>query len=1566
MSSIYLNDINFDIYDNNLFELEEIKSNDIAIIGMSGKFAGTENLKEFWKELAMGNCLINEIKTSRTSDIDEFLNNKGINKNSYQYAKAAYLSHIDYFDYEMFGLSPKEAQLTDPNQRLFLEETWKALEDAGYACESIKGSRTGVFIGYSSDFGNTYKDIICTNDPESIDMSLAGNIKSLIASRISYYLDLKGPAITIDTACSSALVAIHQAVKSLSRGECDMCISGSIKLITIPVRTKEYTGIGLQNIAGVESKDGITRPFDNTSTGTGMGEGVGVVILKPLSKAISDKDNVLAVIKGSAINQDGTSMGITAPNSIAQYNVICDAWKDASITPETVTYIETHGTGTSLGDPIEIDGIQKAFEKFTGKKQFCAIGTVKSNIGHLDHAAGIAGLLKVILSLQHRKLPPLVNFNSPNLKINFTNSPVYINDKLTEWVISNGDKRRAGISSFGLSGTNSHIILEEAPVKNVNQSNRLHHFFLPISAKTKDSLLLLVKKYKDFIEETETLDLCSLCYTASIGRFHFSHRLFIVFNNKNELENLLTRIYSDSLISDSKDYFYGNYSTYQFPGRKKQVNELTTEDVEKLTQESNKLLVYYTQNKEQSTIYKIANLYIKGANINWELFFNQYEFYKISLPTYPFKKTRCWIEPVNKHIKPHQFITKETSFSLVGSCIFNFESQLIYSIILSPKQNWELAEHKINSKYILPGTSYIEIIIHQIKNILNTDKHTFIIENLFFIQPFGLDENEFKELQTLITKTNEGYNFQFISYHSDTNESLIHAKGTIKSFTLEFPPSFNINSSLLDNSQDKQVFNYDDITKRGLSTGKRWNCNKGVFANNDKTEYIGTLELDDLFHRDFENYFFHPALMDCAINAVNFFISEDLYLPFSYKELKLYKPVKDKLYAYFKLKQSSIEIFTFDILIFNERKKVIAEITEYSIKRAKQETYKSNTIPAMSLNWVETENRLTSSSYSAFDNTILFITNNIKSKSFINKLKEHGKNFIIVYRTNRYKKYNDQEYDVDITESSYFDILNNIQCNISQIIFIAETDYSLEELADSNKRNDLLHLLCLTKVLTKNKYYLSNGLYIITQNAYRIENKQELVNPFNRALIAMANNINYEVPKLNIKLIDYGEDINTENITYLKNLNLSNIAILKGKVYRQELDRFNLVNENIVKNKLVDDNKTYVITGGTGAIGLEVASNLAELCKCNIILISRSKYPKKSEWAVLENSTNRKLSSVIDKIKIIQEKGSTVSFYACDVSSSQEMKTTFEEIYSNFGSIHGIFHCAGLPGKGLLINKDETSFIETLKPKINGSILLYECIKHSNLDFIVFFSSVNSIDCEMGQTDYSAANAFMDSYAQLLRTQGVNAISINWPAWEETGMAVEHNVDMSKSIFSPIRNEKALNAMWMILTESLNNIIPTNLNEEYINSINHNLPFIISKKLITRNHKSPKHPLAMNKKSELIVNLKGTDEVDEIMYKVGLIWSEVLGLEEIDIHESFYNLGGNSIIAMNMIKKYEDSFPGIVEIADVFTYTTIYNMHNYISSQFKNDIKSELSIEEILDKLSKGEISMQQAEQLMK
>src|SRR3989339_881025 len=634
------------------------KANDIAITGIALKTSFSMNLAEFWSNLEDGRDGLREIPPIRERDLGRYPDAmKAIDR-------AGYLEEIDKFDYSYFRISPKEASLMDPNQRLFLQTVYEAIDDAGEGGR-LKRTNTGLYLGFLTD--NAYRRLISEMEPRSLPQSVTGNTESLISGRISYLLDLKGPSMIVNTSCSSSLVALHLACKSIQRGECDQAIAGGLKLNIIPLS-------GQANI-GIESKDGHTRTFDDKADGTNRSEAVAAVFLKPLSRALEDKDHIYAVIKGSAINQDGAGVGLSAPNAAAQTEVIEAAWQDAGVDPKTISYIEAHGTGTKLGDPIEIEGITKAFKKYTAETNFCHIGSVKSNLGHTVEASGLVGLIKTALALKHKQIPPSIHFQEPNRKIDWDKASVMVATKLIPWTrIDENTPLRAGVSSFGISGTNCHVVLEEAPptprlrrAGPATASGAASPHLLLLSAKTETALRSLVNNYFSFIskEENEDVSLADVSYTAACGRSHHEHRLAIIALDKKDLKgklSALNKVHPDNWNkTGDKAIRYDWYRALSPTAKRENRHDFSPKEERTLTRTANQTITdIKTKQVTIPALHKLARLYVSGANPDWDAFYQNKEVRKISLPTYPFERTRCWVEiPETKHYFHHLIWQKE-------------------------------------------------------------------------------------------------------------------------------------------------------------------------------------------------------------------------------------------------------------------------------------------------------------------------------------------------------------------------------------------------------------------------------------------------------------------------------------------------------------------------------------------------------------------------------------------------------------------------------------------------------------------------------------------------------------------------------------------------------------------------------------------------------------------------------------------------------------------------------------------------------------------------------------------
>ncbi len=592
----------------------------IAVIGMAGQLPKSKNLDEYWNNISNGIDCISEIPSTRWH-IDELYDPdpRAVNKTCCKWG--GLIEDYDKFDPQFFNIAPSEAELMDPQQRLFLESCWHCMEDAGLTSQTLSQSRCGVFVGCTT--GDYSQNI---GDKGLNAQGLTGNSVAILAGRVSYLLNLQGPCLSIDTACSSSLVAVAEACNNLSLGNCDLAIAAGVSSLTGP---SMYI---MCSKAGMLSPDGKCFAFDTRASGFVPGEGVGVVLLKRLKDAVRDKDHIYAVIRGWGVNQDGKTNGITAPSVKSQIALEKDVYSRFHINPETISIIEAQGTGSRLGDPIEVEALTEVYNNYTNKKNYCALGSVKSNIGHLFGASGIAGFIKLTLSLHKQMLPPTINFEKLNEHINIEGSPFYINTKLQSWDTAQAVPRRGAVSAFGFSGTNAHIVLEEYAAEN-NSSKMLkinpdNPILFVLSAKTEGRLKAYAQHMQSYIKSQADLNLKNMAYTLMTGRDEMDWRLAFTAGSTQEiLQKLDGFIRHDTSCGITANKI-----------NKKQIDS-------NLRNKENTSSILQSLNSKDMLL-KAAEMWIKGASIDWNTLYTEEKPRRISLPKYPFERTRCWIEQV--------------------------------------------------------------------------------------------------------------------------------------------------------------------------------------------------------------------------------------------------------------------------------------------------------------------------------------------------------------------------------------------------------------------------------------------------------------------------------------------------------------------------------------------------------------------------------------------------------------------------------------------------------------------------------------------------------------------------------------------------------------------------------------------------------------------------------------------------------------------------------------------------------------------------------------------------------
>ncbi|HET8798484.1 MAG TPA: beta-ketoacyl synthase N-terminal-like domain-containing protein, partial [Thermoanaerobaculia bacterium] len=586
----------------------------VAIIGMSGRFAQSESLDAFWTNLAQGKNLIRQVSRWKASDCVA-----SESAGQAHCSHGSFLDSADLFDPAFFGISPEEAKYMDPQQRVFLEESWRALEDAGYASRSGTERQCGVYVGVGT---SNYTDLFVDEPPAQ---AWWGNSPSVVPARIAYHLNLQGPAIAVDTACSSVLVAIHLACQGLWSGEIDMALAGGVYVQATSTFHK------VANRAGMLTPDGRCRSFDARANGFAPAEAVGAIVVKRLRDALRDGDHIHGVIAGSGINQDGSSNGLIAPNARAQERLERSVYEKFDIDPATIQMVEAHGTATLMGDSIEVLAISRAFREFTDRRQFCAIGSVKTNIGHAGNAAGIASILKILLAFRQGQIPPSLHYEKSNPAIDFENSPFFVNTELRDWIAEEGGRRRAAVSAFGFSGTNAHLVLEEPPAveRTVDSAPA---YVVPLSARTSEQLQQQARNLLEMLRSTPDVSMNDLAFSLFAGRVHLGHRLSCVARNPGELIDRL----GQWLDSGSAPYVYLSDAQQGKIREQAVLRKLGSHCIEECRAGVD--TAAYLENAAA-----IAELYALGYTLDYESLFPAGS-RRIPLPTYPFARERYWVD----------------------------------------------------------------------------------------------------------------------------------------------------------------------------------------------------------------------------------------------------------------------------------------------------------------------------------------------------------------------------------------------------------------------------------------------------------------------------------------------------------------------------------------------------------------------------------------------------------------------------------------------------------------------------------------------------------------------------------------------------------------------------------------------------------------------------------------------------------------------------------------------------------------------------------------------------------
>ena len=1387
------------------FSKKSNQSRDIAIIGMAGRYPKAKNINEFWDNLIQGRDCIETIPDVR-------FNQRFPNEFSEKY-RGGFIDDVDKFDSLFFNISPREAEHLDPQERLFLEVAWEAIEDAGYYPETLaaeEASRNiGVFVGA---VWTLYQMLGVEEKFKGNNLNPSSHLWG-IANRVSYAFNLSGPSLTLDTACSSSLTALYLACEAINNGECTGAMVGGVNLDV------HQSKIDINNGGGALSEDGVCRTFGKGANGYVAGEGVGALFLKPLGQAVKDGDNIYGVIKGIAVNHGGKTSGFMVPSPHAQAKVVTTALENANLDARSVSYIEAHGTGTELGDPIEISGLTKAFEKYHVDKESCSIGSVKTNIGHLEAAAGIVGIHKILLQMKHRKLVPSLHSSELNPFIDFENSPFYVEQTVEEWKPKVADGLPlplcAGISSFGAGGSNAHVLIEQynslSQPQTLGSTEPTDQLF-PLSARNEDQLREAAIRLRTFLQQELVgeapffpLNARDIAHTLRIGRKSFDHRLAIVAKTKEELVEKLS------------SYIEGEKDDAILAGQAKNSEGITRLLSHNEKEEFIKLLA------QSGDLRKLAQLWIEGFLSDWQVLVLETG-KKVSLPTYPFADKRHWISDT----------TKTTSLSLpsrvaihplIDSNESTFECQ-IFKKTFHDKE-FVIYDHLVSAIPTLPGVAYLDLV--RKAGELAAGRKVQKIRNILWLSPLTVVNSQPTEAFIELKPNGDLVQFEVFSEREDGQKQL-HSQGKISYATrqdTEAEPEYidleGIRGRCVKVMDGKEA--YAHFKSLGLDLGPSFQVLQEVSQNED--EILGLLTVPEARQGDFQDFLLHPSLMDgtgqtgmAAQLAENKNGSSgEMFVPYSFGEVEILHPVPPRCFAYVKkANKPSAKVTRTNILVVDESGKIVVKIKDsvgvplVSVHEKPEQDRAPDEFSTLYYAPVwEKSPLLNRNGQSTYDSLVLFDTDEKLRQVYQTRLQEAGQDVsqvILVKPGDSYQDLGEQTYTInprnreDFTQ--LFGSLNNTTLEIGKICFAwpshppKGSEYHESVLKDLLEKG-VYSFLFLCQALVEQKY--NNTIQLL----YLYSSKKGEPQPHHDAMSGFVKTLHIEHPKLSTRILKIQQQVPDVNKIidivraefHQHNLPETTVRYHEQERYVRKLTQYTFEETGDLSSAQgvgLKEKGVYLITGGTGGLGLIFAAYLAKEYKARLILTGRSKLSAERE-AQLEE---------------LRRSGAEVRYFPADVSNAKEVKNLIEETKSQFGAINGIIHSAGVLRDSYLRNKTPEEMEAVLAPKLYGSLHLDAATQHEELDFFVLFSSMAAVSGNMGQCDYSFANNFLDSFAarrEQLKAKGERAgktLSLNWSIWAKGGMRLDEQMEIyfKKNLgISPLRTETGLTAFTKALSQ---------------------------------------------------------------------------------------------------------------------------------------------------------------------
>nr|AEC04363.1 polyketide synthase [Chitinophaga sancti] len=1304
----------------------------IAVIGMSGRFPQAGNIAEMWKLVAEGKSAIAEIPTTRW-DWREYHDEQIVpGKSNSKWG--GFIPDVDQFDPLFFEIAPLEATYMDPRQRLLLQEAWAALEDAGYGPAQISSSKVGMFVGAED---GEYQ--ILTGGQGSI----TSNHAAIMSARLSYFLNLDGPNISINTACSSGLVALHLACQSLRSNECDTALAAGVNLLLTPMSYVQMSQ------AGILSPDGKCFTFDKRANGMVPGEAVAVVVLKKLSAAIAAGDPVYAVIDGSGVNYDGKTNGITAPNGNSQRALLQDVYNRYHIDPATIDYVVAHGTGTKLGDPIEVNALAQAFRSYTDKQGYCAISSVKTNFGHTFAASGLVSLISLVKAVQEKVIPASLHFEEQNEFIHWNGSPFYVPRQAAAWPEVNGKARTGAVSSFGMSGTNAHVVVSSYTRENTSAGPTSGPVLLLLSAKTEEALLRKMEDMIAYLHHTSE-SLFQIAYTLQEGRHHFSHRTAIVVQQQQDAIQTWTR----ALNQEKLPHLFSNKVSRDF----KVQAALLGYGTELLRKCSGNQL---PAQEYRESLYALAELYCQGYDFPWRELYSDVP-QRLHLPVYPFEQEHYWVAE-------KQINGGNTGTSHIGGLLHTNTSTLDGLVFSSTFKGNEffLADHVVKGKKILPGVAHIEMAYTALKQIAAgyaAEGTGVILKNITWMRP-AIQENGPLQMKISLTANEDGQiDYQIHSISANGRENMLNSTGTAYIMAEAIPPAYDLTQLRreLGNTVDGERV-YNTFSGIGLDYGASFRGISQLYT--DGVQVLARLSLpESLFSA---SYALHPGMMDAALQSFIGFVFGNIAhpeeldnkslkpaLPFALDSISVFGVCQAEMWALTRFSEGySAEgsIQKLDIDICDNAGNIIISLRGFTTRTLTEEVAADNKQDAgtpvgkllLRPVW-KTIRHQQDTLYPAADAKILVVVHN-----------GNERHAVAAY-------YPDAHFLI-ITGQESVTVLEEKLAAVEKIDHIiwqaaATGTYAVDAEGMITAQEGIVYALFrFVKALLKAGYGAEKlGWTILTRQSLSIA-REEQVNAAHAAIHGLVGVMAKEYPNWKVRLADLGQEHELpESLFRMPADPHGNAFVYRGGQWKQqELIVYEQQRQELTSYR---QEGVYVVIGGAGGIGEVWTDYMISRYKAQVIWIGRRAYDKDLE----------------ERVHKLSIKGPAPVYYTADATSYASLHTVYEQIKQRFGKINGVIHSAIVLQDQGLGNMTEERFRAGLSAKLDVSVRLAQVFAAEELDFMLFFSSMTTFTKAPGQSNYAAGCTFKDAFAlQLAQTWHCPVKVINWGYWGSVGIVAD-------------------------------------------------------------------------------------------------------------------------------------------------------------------------------------------------